>query len=230
MSLRIDDGLAQTLSQVKLFAFDVDGTLTDSIEQIILCFTRTFEHANLPIPSPEAIKGTIGMSLALGIQSLLPDPSDERLALEVTQLYRDTFSVSKDINVTKLFEGAEELLATLHAKGYQLAIASGKSKVGVDRFLDDVPNIKQYFSIVCTGDTCRTKPNPDMIELISAQSGISVNHIMGVGDALLDIQMFRNAKCHELGVLTGVCDYYALEDIDTEFILPKATDILSYLN
>lgn len=53
---------------------------------------------------------------------------------------------------------------------------------------------------------------------------------MGVGDALLDIQMFRNAKCHELGVLTGVCDYYALEDIDTEFILPKATDILSYLN
>ena len=161
---------------------------------------------------------------------MLPDPSDERLALEVTQLYRDTFSVSKDINVTKLFEGTEELLATLHSKGYQLAIASGKSKVGVDRFLDDVPNIKQYFSIVCTGDTCRTKPNPDMIELISAQSGISVNHIMGVGDALLDVHMFRNAKCHELGVLTGVCDYYVLEDIDTEFILPKATDILSYLN
>lgn len=229
MSLRIDEGFAEALQEIKLLAFDVDGTLTDSIEQIILCFERTFAYAGLPVPDSSAIKGTIGMSLALGIQSLLPDPSDERLAKEVTQLYRDTFSVSKDINVTRLFEGTEDMLATMHSKGYQLAIASGKSKVGVERFLDDVPNLRKYFSIICTGDTCRTKPNPDMIELISAQSGVGVKHILGVGDALLDIQMFRNAKCQELGVQTGVSDYYDLSDYNCQFILPKATDLLTYL-
>lgn len=229
MTLHFDEGFAQTLEQVKLIAFDVDGTLTDSIEQIILCFERTFEHAGLPVPTPQAIKGTIGMSLALGIQSLLPDPNDEKLAAQITQLYRDTFSVSKDINVTKLFDGTLEMLDTLHTKGYTLAIASGKSKVGVDRFLDDVPELKKYFPIVCTGDTCSSKPSPEMIELISAKSGVSVDKILGVGDALLDIQMFRNARCHELGVLTGVCDYYAFDDCDCEFILPKAVDIIKYL-
>lgn len=229
MTLHYDEGFAATLRQAKLIAFDVDGTLTDSIEQIILCFERTFAYANLPVPSPQAIKGTIGMSLALGIQSLLPDPSDEKLAAQVTQLYRDTFSVSKDINVTKLFAGTKEMLETLYNKGYILAIASGKSKIGVDRFLDDVPEIKPYFSIVCTGDSCKSKPHPDMIEIISAKSGVSVDKIIGVGDALLDIQMFRNARCHELGVLTGVCDFYDLEDLNCEFILPKAVDIINYL-
>ena len=76
-----DEGLRECLAQCKVIAFDVDGTLTDSIEQIITCFQRTFAYANLPVPSPEAIKGTIGMTLELGIRSLLPDPTDIKLGL-----------------------------------------------------------------------------------------------------------------------------------------------------
>ncbi|MCK0526651.1 HAD-IA family hydrolase [Anaerobiospirillum sp. NML120449] len=229
MTLKFDDGLKEQMSNVRLIAFDVDGTLTDSIDQIILCFTRTFSHCGLPVPSAEAVKGTIGMSLYLGIKSLLPDPTDERLAAEVTQLYRDTFAVSKDINVTRLFDGTLDMLAALKDHGYELAIASGKSKVGVDRLFVDVPELKQYFSVICTGDDCESKPSPAMINLISARSGTPVDRIIGVGDAVLDIQMLRNAGAHELAVLTGACDYYAFDDLDTEFILPKATDILKYI-
>ena len=224
-----DEGLRECLAQCKVIAFDVDGTLTDSIEQIITCFQRTFAYANLPVPSPEAIKGTIGMTLELGIRSLLPDPTDIKLGQEVTQLYRDTFAVSKDISETRLFPYCLELLAALHERGYILAIASGKSQVGIKRVFTDIPQLQDYFSIVCTGDMCESKPSPAMINLIAARAHVKAHEILGVGDAALDVQMFRNARCHELGVLSGVCDDYDFEDLAVEFYLPRVTDLMKYL-
>lgn len=224
-----DEGLRECLAQCKVIAFDVDGTLTDSIEQIITCFQRTFAYANLPVPSPEAIKGTIGMTLELGIRSLLPDPTDIKLGQEVTQLYRDTFAVSKDISETRLFPHCLELLSALHERGYILAIASGKSQVGIKRVFTDIPQLQDYFSIVCTGDMCESKPSPAMINLIAARAHVKAHEILGVGDAALDVQMFRNARCHELGVLSGVCDDYDFEDLAVEFYLPRVTDLVKYL-
>lgn len=224
-----DEGLRECLAQCKVIAFDVDGTLTDSIEQIITCFQRTFAYANLPVPSPEAIKGTIGMTLELGIRSLLPDPTDIKLGQEVTQLYRDTFAVSKDISETRLFPHCLELLSALHERGYILAIASGKSQVGIKRVFTDIPQLQDYFSIVCTGDMCESKPSPAMINLIAARAHVKAHEILGVGDAALDVQMFRNARCHELGVLSGVCDDYDFEDLAVEFYLPRVTDLMKYL-
>ncbi len=224
-----DEGLRECLAQCKVIAFDVDGTLTDSIEQIITCFQRTFAYANLPVPSPEAIKGTIGMTLELGIRSLLPDPTDIKLGQEVTQLYRDTFAVSKDISETRLFPYCLELLSALHERGYILAIASGKSQVGIKRVFTDIPQLQDYFSIVCTGDMCESKPSPAMINLIAARAHVKAHEILGVGDAALDVQMFRNARCHELGVLSGVCDDYDFEDLAVEFYLPRVTDLMKYL-
>ena len=224
-----DEGLRECLAQCKVIAFDVDGTLTDSIEQIITCFQRTFAYANLPVPSPEAIKGTIGMTLELGIRSLLPDPTDIKLGQEVTQLYRDTFAVSKDISETRLFPYCLELLSALHERGYILAIASGKSQVGIKRVFTDIPQLQDYFSIVCTGDMCESKPSPAMINLIAARAHVKTHEILGVGDAALDVQMFRNARCHELGVLSGVCDDYDFEDLAVEFYLPRVTDLVKYL-
>ena len=228
--MRADNGLKECLEQCQMLVFDVDGTLTDSIGQIILCFQRTFAHANLPIPEPDAIKKTIGLSLRIGVQQLLPDPNDERLAAEVTQLYRDTYTVSKDIHGTILFAGVVDALQQLKERGYTLAIASGKSQVGMERFFNDVPEMRPLISWVCTGDSSESKPSPAMMHYLAAKAQVPMDKVLGVGDALLDITMFQRAACHQLGVLTGVCDYYDLEDAQTEFILPKVTDLLQYLD
>lgn len=228
-ALQQDQGLKEALHQCKVLAFDVDGTLTDSIDQIITCFQRTFTYAGLPVPTPEAIKGTIGMSLPLGIQSLLPDTSNFQLGAEITQLYRDTFTVSKDIHETKLFPGVVDLLAALTEHGFTLAIASGKSKIGVQRVLDDKPEIAKYISIVCTGDMTESKPHPAMLQWIAAKADVPVQKVMAVGDATLDIQMAHNAKAYGLGVLTGVCDFAALQACNTQFILERAVDLKNYL-
>lgn len=227
--MKQDDGLAQCLAHCRLLAFDVDGTLTDSIKQIITCFQRTFTYAHLPVPNEDAIKSTIGMSLRLGIQKLLPDPLDKRLGEEITQLYRDTFAESYDIHSTRVFPKILDTLQIFKDRGYILAIASGKSKVGVQRMLEDIPEFSDLFNLICTGDMCESKPSPTMIQLLSAKSGIPMTQILGIGDSLLDIQMCQNAGCHVLGVLSGVCDYYDLVDAQCEFILPRATDLTKYL-
>lgn len=224
-----DNSLKEALCRVKVLAFDVDGTLTDSIGQIITCFKRTFVNAGLDEPSAEAVKGTIGMSLQKGIQSLLPDPSDEHLGAEITQLYRDTFTVSKDIHETRLFAGVADLILKAEKKGFVLAVASGKSRVGVNRFLNDVPEIKDCFHIVCTGDMTESKPHPAMLQLIAAKAGVSTKEIMMVGDAAFDIDMGHNAGSRTLGVLTGVCDRKSMEDLHPDFMLDRVTDLSSYL-
>ena len=230
MTMQKTEGLVECLHSCRLLAFDVDGTLTDSIDQIITCFQRTFTHAGLPVPDPEAIKGTIGMSLPLGIQKLLPDPSDSRLGAEVTQLYKDTFTVSRDLHVTKLFPGVIELLSELQEAGFIMAIASGKSRVGVMRVLDDIPALKPFFPYICTGDQCESKPSPMMLQILAAQAQVPLAETMGIGDAILDIKMCRNAKCHELGVMSGVCDAYDFMDNEVEFYIPKITDLRNYLH
>lgn len=227
--MKQDDGLAQCLAHCRLLAFDVDGTLTDSIKQIIACFQRTFTYAHLPIPSDDAIKGTIGMSLRLGIQKLLPDPQDERMGEEITQLYRDTYAESYDLHSTRVFPKVLDTLQLFKDRGYILAIASGKSSVGVQRMLDEITEFNDLFDFICTGDMCESKPSPAMMQLLSAKAGVPMSQILGIGDALLDIQMCQNAGCHILGVLSGVCDYYDLSDAHCEFILPKATDLAQYL-
>lgn len=228
-SLRKDEGLKEALASTKMIAFDVDGTLTDSIDQIITCFGRTFRHCGLPVPSDEAIKGTIGMTLHLGIQSLLPDPTDDKLGAEVTKIYRDTFAHEPDINVTKFFPDILETLDVLKQKGFILAIASGKSRVGVDRVLNDEPRLKEYISHVMTGDRCESKPSPAMIFELAKMAKVDPTEVMGIGDAVLDVQMCHNANSKVVGVLTGVSDFKALVAANTKFIIPKATDLISYL-
>lgn len=222
------EGLTEVLSACKVIAFDIDGTLTDSIEQIITCFQRTFTYAGLPVPTPSAIKGTIGMTLHLGIQSLLPDPTNRELGAQITQLYRDTFTVSKDIHETKLFPGVMEMAQTLVEHGYVLAVASGKSKVGVQRVFNDIPELAKYFTIVCTGDMTESKPHPAMLQWIAAKADVPVQKILTIGDATLDIQMAHNAKTHDLGVLTGVCSFEQLQAIPTTHILEKVTDLTKF--
>ena len=82
---------------------------------------------------------------------------------------------------------------------------------------------------VVTSDRTACKPDPLMMHRIAQECGCEATEILGVGDALLDIEMYRNAHSGELGVLSGVCTWEQLQGMKTQFILHEATALRAYL-
>ncbi len=228
-SLRLDQGLQDFMRRCRVVAFDLDGTLLNSIAQIEACFVQTFAQERLPVPSTEQIHSIIGLSLHEGIRRLLPDPEDRELMTQVTARYLARFKQDPELSRPVLFSGVGELLSELKAHGYKLALASGKYYADVQLVLQSFPDMAALLDTVVTSDRTACKPDPLMMHRIAQGCGCEATEILGVGDTLLDIEMYRNAHSGELGVLSGVCTWEQLQSIKAQFILPKATALRAYL-
>lgn len=216
------------VSAVRAVAFDIDGTLTDSIGQIVDCTRRTFEHCKLPQPDERAIKAMIGKKLREGLATLVEDPSDDVLVDHITQVYRDIYAEVPEIACVKLFPGIGDMLKDLRDKGYKIAYASGKSRRGILRAMDESV-LGDYCDALCAGDEVPSKPAPDMMYVLSHRLRLNTFEIAGAGDAGMDVQMFQNASCVSCAVQTGVWSGEALQLLQPNLLLPKVTDWCAYL-
>ena len=213
--------------QIKAVVFDIDGTLTDSIGQIVDCTKRTFDAYNLPYPQDEAIVGMIGKRLNEGIESILPPFIKDRFE-EITQTYREIFQAHDEIKNAVLFPQVEELLASLKEQGYKIGYASGKSTVGVLRTLETTA-LGNFCDALCAGDEVPSKPNPLMMIEVARRLNLKPHEILGVGDAGMDIEMYHNASCVSCAVETGVWSGEAMEQLKPHLLVPKVSLIKNYL-
>ena len=119
-------------SIVKLIVFDCDGTLVDSQATIVTCAQAAFEAAGLAVPSAEAIRRIVGLSLVEAMHELNP-AAGPATAARVAQHYREAFIAYRagpDFH-EPLFPGARELLDELLARDYLLGVATGKAMRGL---------------------------------------------------------------------------------------------------
>ncbi len=225
--LNQDLSFAPFARQVKAVVFDLDGTLCDSVGQIVQCTRLTFKYLDLPQPEEDAIKAIIGKKLQEGLESLLPAEIKHRSA-EVTAVYRDLFAEKPDIRETRLFPWVPELLSFLKSHGYKIGYASGRSRKGIERSLAEsiLGNFNDGF---CAGDEVPSKPNPAMARIAAQRLGAQCHEILGVGDAGMDVQLFQNASCVSCGVQTGVWSGPALLRLKPNLLLPHAGLLPSYL-
>lgn len=224
-----DDGLKDILCNIKAVAFDLDGTLCDSIGNIIACTRALFARLDLRAPQDAEITATIGMRLEEGLRTLLPPPLKKDYE-EVTLLYRRIFSEHPEFMLDRIFPGVEELLEALKARGIKIGFISGRIRKGVMRTLD-ATFLGDYADLIVSGDEGASKPAPDLMRLFSDRSHIPCASILGVGDSDLDVGMCLAAGSYCLAVQTGVCnaeDFLALE-AKPQFLLPSAADLQGYL-
>lgn len=184
----------------QLAIFDWDGTIMDSVYRIVESMQAAAHRAKLNVPSEQEVKDIIGLSLAPALTQLFGQLSSDTIAL-MTQYYRDEYVDAKHSD-TPLFDGIEEVLKTLREQGYLLAIATGKSRVGLDRLLSE-SGLAHYFSDTMTADEAQSKPHPEMIDTLVNRLGVLHENTVMIGDSVLDMTMAGNANVRAVGVSYG---------------------------
>lgn len=182
-----------------LLVFDWDGTLADSTGLITQSIQQAFAEAGLSVPSREAASYVIGYGLNEAMQYLAPEASGAEVA-RVVEAYKIHY-LARDGEIL-LFEGVAEALARYKAAGYALAVATGKSRRGLDRVLEQT-GLGVYFDTTRCADECHSKPHPQMLEQIVEHLAVPVARTVMIGDTTHDLQMAINAGTAGLGVSYG---------------------------
>ncbi|WP_204483558.1 HAD-IA family hydrolase, partial [Aeromonas veronii] len=199
------------MQDIRLAIFDWDGTLMDSVGRIVACVQGAARDCELAVPSPAQIRQIIGLSLDVAMSRLFPLCSDSGTAIDERQIatlidrYRHHYL--HDATPSPLFAGAGELLHDWRSRGLQLAIATGKSRRGLDRVLDET-GLRPLFVTSRGADEARSKPDPLMLEQILDELGLSPRQAVMIGDSVHDMAMAEAIAMSCIGVTWGVdsCD------------------------
>jgi phosphoglycolate phosphatase len=187
----------------KLAVFDVDGTLVDS--RVILMHTAhtAFTELGLPAPTYDEVRQIVGLSLYEGLAQLAPDMTTDQVEA-VVALYRSIFTELRRQPgfVEPLYPGAADLLERLKAQGWRIAMATGKSRRGVNNIVEMHRWADLFDSTHCADDG-PGKPHPAMlIEAMRALDATREETVM-IGDTAHDIRMAQAAGVRAVGVSWG---------------------------
>ena len=183
----------------QLIVFDWDGTILDSAGAIVRAIQAACRDLDLPEPSDAQARHVIGLGLGDAMRHAVPGLAPERYP-QMIERYRYHY-LSRDHELT-LFEGIPALLARLKAAGYWLAIATGKSRLGLERALDH-SGLRPYFLGSRCADECHSKPHPQMLEELMREFGVGSEATVMIGDTSHDLLMASNAGVAGLGVTYG---------------------------
>jgi phosphoglycolate phosphatase len=182
-----------------LIAFDWDGTLFDSTGIIVRCIQEAVRDVGGTVPSDEAAAYVIGLGLMQALAHAAPDVPKERYAL-LGERYRHHYV--RQQNRISLFQGVLPMLQSLRERGHLLAVATGKSRHGLDEALHSV-ELQGRFHGSRTADETAGKPHPRMLHELMAEFGTVPQRTLMIGDTTHDLQMALNAGCASVGVSYG---------------------------
>ena len=185
--------------QFDLIVWDWDGTLADSTGMITKALLKAAEEVGLPALTAQKASSIIGLGLRESIQTLYGDiPVEQAQAL--AKQYRVNYYAGE--SEIPLFEGAADTIIELNKRGYKLAVATGKGRLGLNLALER-SGLTKYFHATRTVDECFSKPHPQMLdELMDILVALPGRTLM-IGDTNYDLQMAGNAGVSSLGVTYG---------------------------
>lgn len=217
-----------------LIVFDWDGTLFDSTAHIVAALQGACADVGADVPSRAAAAQVIGLGLSEALRAVAP-------ALRPTDLpaladrYRHHYRAAQD--GLNLFEGTVPLLQALRGRGHRLAIATGKSRRGLDEVLarpcdplqpGSLP-LGALFEATRTADETHSKPHPRMLqELMEACEAEPAATLM-VGDTLHDLQLAANAGTDALAVAYGAHPAGQLATAGPRAVLGSPAELAAWL-
>lgn len=210
-----------------LLIFDWDGTLADSIGRIVDAMRMAAELSGRPVRDDFAIKGIIGLGLPEAIRTLYPDITANDL-IDFRQHYADSYMGMDNDVPSPLFEGVRESIEAFRAQGYQLAVATGKARRGLDRVLK-AHDWLDYFEITRAADETASKPDPLMLHEILKHCGVQPERALMVGDSSFDLLMARNAGMDSVAVGYGAQSLDSLREFEPRLAIERFPELRTWL-
>lgn len=205
--------------------FDWDGTLMDSTHSIVESIQLASADVGLNVPSTLQASWIIGLSLESGLYKAVPDLTAEQMPLFLDR-YRHHF-MQRDTSI-KMFDGAVAMLDQLRQRVIPINVATGKSRLGLDRVLKTV-NLTEYFHVTRCADETRGKPDPLMLHEILWELDLEPQHVLMVGDTTHDIYMAHNAGMDSVAVSYGAHDVVTLEKAEPTVMVDSVAEMQDWI-
>ena len=184
-----------------LVVFDWDGTLMDSEARIVDCMQRAAADVGVTVPGRAEARDIIGLGLEQAVARLFPQADTTRID-EIVDAYRRHW-LGDEVEPARMFAGSHEIVADLHDAGSLLAVATGKSRKGLEKSLAE-SGLGALFHVTRCADETFSKPHPQMLEEILTDLDTAPGRAIMVGDTEYDMQMAANAGVPAVGLTHGV--------------------------
>lgn len=173
----------------------------------------------------EAVKNIIGLSLQHGIDILFPEATEgQKQAVHTAYAQYYIANSSR----TPFFPEIEVMLQTLKAKDKLLAVATGKKRAGLNRVVQ-ATNSAHYFVSTRCADESGSKPDPQMLKEILAETGKTVKEAVFIGDSIHDIQMANAISMESVAVNYGAATAEVLAAECPTYQVDSPADLVTLL-
>ena len=186
----------------ELLIFDWDGTLCDSTGRIVDSMQQAARESGLRAVPDSAVQNIIGLGLPEAIRTVWPEINEEQMS-PMKEAYARYFLKDSLVGMG-LFPGAQELLRQ-QQDFRRLAVATGKSRKGLDRVLSDL-GVGRFFAVTRCADETLSKPDPLMLKQILAEIGVPVERALMVGDTSFDLDMANAIGMDSVAMSHGAHD------------------------
>jgi len=214
----------QPVRSFDLIAFDWDGTLFDSTAIITRCIQAAVVDVGGRKPSDQDAAYVIGLGLMQALAHAAPDVPPSKYA-ELGARYKHHYTAHQDD--LSLFDGILPLLTDLRARNYVLAVATGKSRRGLNEALK-TSELHGLFHASRTADETAGKPHPLMLQELMQEFGVPAHRVLMVGDTTHDLQMALNAGCPSVGVSYGAHEPAAFAELKPLFVAHTVTELQNW--
>ncbi len=219
---------------VSAFAFDLDGTLVDSLPDLASASNRMLSRLNRPSVSEDRVRSYVGKGIDVLVHKLMGEfppklSSPKEILFKARVIFREEYENGITTH-SRIFPGVVDTLLKLKKKNIPLACVTNKPERHTEIVLKNL-ELKQYFDLVISGDTCsRMKPDPLPLEYLGRVFGVSLKKVLMIGDSKVDIEAARNAGSPVFCVSYGYHGAVSLDSLGADMVIESVRDIFPLVN
>lgn len=215
---------------IKGCIFDLDGTLTDTLDSLVFSVCETLKEMKLPAITKEQCRAFVGNGARKLLEESLEasgDAGHTRIE-EAMEIYKRIFD-QNCMYCVKPYEGIMELLGELKNKGIQTAVLSNKPHRQTVKVVDEVIGKTYIDWAQGQKEQIARKPDPEGVYTILDRFGITKEECLYVGDSEVDIQTGTNAGLTTVGVTWGFRSKEQLIAAGAVNLIDQAEGLLNFL-